>query len=187
MPRRYMFTREQILDAALALTRQRGFSALTARALGERLGSSPKPIFSQFDSMEAVQTAVRQAAEQEYSRYVQETIRSGRYPPYKASGMAYIQFALEERELFKLLFLRDRSREPNWDDRDSVRPILAILQEKLNITEDEAAWFHTEMWLLVHGIATAITTSYLVWKEDEVSKILTDVYSSLADRFRRKS
>ena len=33
-----MFTREQVLDAALTLTRQRGIGALTARALGEQLG-----------------------------------------------------------------------------------------------------------------------------------------------------
>ena len=39
----------------------------------------------------------------------------GKYPPYKASGMAYIRFAKEEKELFKLLFMRDRS------DRKSTR------------------------------------------------------------------
>ena len=36
---------------------------------------------------------------------------AGQYPPYKASGMAYIRFAREQRELFKLLFMRDRTNE----------------------------------------------------------------------------
>ena len=111
MPRKYLYTREQIVDAALALTSEGGPSALTARALGQRLGTTAKPIFSQFESMEQVQLAVRQEAQQLYERRLAEAMTAGKYPPYKASGMAYMRFALEERELFRLLFMRDRSGE----------------------------------------------------------------------------
>ena len=52
MPRQYLYTRDQILAAALDLTRREGISALTARALGKQLGTSAKPIFGQFESME---------------------------------------------------------------------------------------------------------------------------------------
>lgn len=183
MPRHYMFTREQILDAALTLTRQRGIGALTARALGEQLGTSPKPIFSHFDSMEAVQAAVSQAAAQEYSRRIEAAMHAGAYPPYKASGMAYMRFALEERELFKLLFMRDRSGEGSIDDRESVRPILNLLQQKLGLDEAQAARFHGEMWLFVHGIATALATGYLPWDEEQMSRMLSDVYFGLRHRF----
>ena len=175
MPRHYMFTREQVLDAALTLTRQRGIGALTARALGEQLGTSPKPIFSHFDSMEAVQAAVSQAAAQEYSRRIETAMHAGAYPPYKASGMAYMRFALEERELFKLLFMRDRSGEGSIDDRESVRPILNLLQQKLGLDEAQAARFH--------GIATALATGYLPWDEAQVSRMLSDVYFGLRHRF----
>ena len=183
MPRHYMFTREQILDAALTLTRQRGIGALTARALGEQLGTSPKPIFSHFDSMEAVQAAVSQAAAQEYSRRIETAMHAGAYPPYKASGMAYMRFALEERELFKLLFMRDRSGEGSIDDRESARPILNLLQQKLGLDEAQAARFHEEMWLFAHGIATALATGYLPWDEAQVSRMLSDVYFGLRHRF----
>ena len=37
MPRNFMFTKEEIIAAAVSLTREKGFQALTARALGERL------------------------------------------------------------------------------------------------------------------------------------------------------
>lgn len=40
MPRNFMFTKEQVKNAAIELTRERGFAAVTARALGEKLGSS---------------------------------------------------------------------------------------------------------------------------------------------------
>ena len=139
MPRKNLYTREQIVDAALALTSEGGPSALTARALGQRLGTTAKPIFSQFESMEQVQLAVRQEAQRLYERRLEEAMTAGKYPPYKASGMAYVRFALEERELFRLLF--------------------------------------------IHGIATALATGYLPWDEEQVSRMMSDVYFGLRHRF----
>ena len=52
MPRKFLFTREEITAAALALVREKGADALTARALGERLGTSAKPVFGLFKNME---------------------------------------------------------------------------------------------------------------------------------------
>ena len=49
MPRKFMFTREKVLAAALNLAREQGIAAVTARGLGEKLGSSSKPIFSLFE------------------------------------------------------------------------------------------------------------------------------------------
>ena len=52
MPPKCRFTREQIIQAALELTAEKGIGALTARSLAQRLGSSAKPIFGLFTNME---------------------------------------------------------------------------------------------------------------------------------------
>ena len=44
MPPKPKFTKKNIADAAVALVRQSGMEALTARAVSARLGCSPKPI-----------------------------------------------------------------------------------------------------------------------------------------------
>ena len=186
MPRKYLFTREQIIEAALTLVREQGIGALTARALGQQLGTTAKPIFGQFASMEEVQCAVRQEAQRLYEDYLREDMQAGRYPPYKASGMAYIRFAREERELFWLLFMRDRSGETTIDDRESVRPLLDIIQRNLGLTEEKAVLFHSEMWLFVHGIAVAVATNYLPWDEETVSLMLTDMYMGLRERAKNE-
>ena len=62
MPPSAKFTREEIVRAALTLVRTEGFDALTARALGAKLGSSARPIFTVFQNMEEVQQAVMDAA-----------------------------------------------------------------------------------------------------------------------------
>ena len=48
MPPKFKFTKEEIINAALDLTRENGISSVTARRLGEKLGSSAKPIFQPF-------------------------------------------------------------------------------------------------------------------------------------------
>ena len=183
MPRKNRFTREEILSAALDLTREKGIAAVTARGLGERLGTSSKPVFGQFENMEAVQRAVIAAAEGEYNDFLREDMTAGKYPPYKASGMAYIRFARQERELFKLLFMRDRSGEVITEDRESIAPLIALIRKNLGISEEKAYRFHLEMWVCVHGIATMCATSYLNWDKDMISRMMTDAYEGMKLRF----
>ena len=183
MPRKYLYTREQIVDAALALTSEGGPSALTARALGQRLGTTAKPIFSQFESMEQVQLAVRQEAQRLYERRLEEAMTAGKYPPYKASGMAYIAFARKEKELFKLLFMRDRTAERIETEDASLNDIIEIISRNTGLSEEDARLFHLEMWIFVHGIATMIVTNYLDWEEEHVSRALTDAYEGLKTRW----
>ena len=88
MPRDYLFTKDEIVKAALDLTREKGFAAVSTRALGEKLGISSRPVFSHFGSMGEVQQAIIQATNDLYQTYRKEEIASGKYVPYKASGMA---------------------------------------------------------------------------------------------------
>ena len=109
MPPKVRFTREEIIRAALDITRESGPEALTARSLAARLDCSAKPIFGLFRSMDEVQQEVLKAGYQFYGEAIARAMESGEYPPYKASGMAYIDFARREKHLFRLLFMRNLS------------------------------------------------------------------------------
>lgn len=183
MPPRAKFTREDIVNTALELVRADGMSGLSARALAAKLGSSVKPIFGMFENMEALQFAVLEAANARYQEHLQRGMEEGIYPPYKASGMAYIDFARQESELFKLLFMRDRSGETTVENRDEIQPQLALIQQNLGISADDAYLFHMQMWIYVHGIATMVATSFLDWDDEFVSKVITDAYLGLKYRY----
>lgn len=183
MPPKFKFTRQEITNAALDVTRERGASGLTARALAARLGCSAKPIFSLFQNMEEVQQEVLSAANNLYHSFLLKEMSDGKYPPYKASGMAYIRFAKEEKELFKLLFMRDRSNEHITENREEIRPLLALIQRNTGLDEDNAYLLHLEMWIYVHGIATMLATSYLNWDAEFISQVLTDGYVGLTSRY----
>ena len=185
MPPKCRFTREEIIQAALDLTAEKGVGALTSRSLAQRLGSSAKPIFGLFANMEEVQQEVVKAANLRYQEYLRQDMSAGRYPPYKASGMAYIRFAREQKELFKLLFMRDRTHEEKAAG-DELEALLGLIQKNMGLSRDDAYRFHLEMWIYVHGIATMIATAYLEWDMDFISAALTDAYQGLRLRFLPK-
>ncbi len=183
MPPKFRYTREEMIAAALELVRQGGKDALTARALGAKLGCSAKPIFGLFRNMEELEGEVIAAADAYYQKYLVQKMQEGQYPPYKASGMAYIRFSKEERELFRLLFMRDRSGEIIGENLEEIRPLLDLIRKNTGLSEREAYLFHLEMWIYVHGIATMLATSYLEWDAEFISNTLTDSYQGLRHRF----
>ena len=186
MPPKFMFKKEEIISAALDITRENGLSGVTARALAAKLGCSVKPIFGLFQNMEEVQQEVITAANRLYQSYLKDEMQKGKYPDYKASGMAYVRFAKEEKELFRLLFMRDRSKEKIEEDREEVRPLIELIKQNLSLSEDDAFLFHIEMWVFVHGFATMSATSYLNWDEETISNMLTDIYMGLVSRYKGK-
>ena len=68
MPPKPKFTRDEIVSAALALVRERGESALTAREVGKALGVSSSPIFTMFRDMDELKAAVRAEAKACFDR-----------------------------------------------------------------------------------------------------------------------
>ena len=184
MPPKCKFTKEEIVQAALEIVRESGIGSVTARDVGIKLGASSKPIFSLFRNMEELQQEVIIAAEKLYQCCLRDETKSGNFPPYKASGMGYIRFAKEEKELFKLLFMRDRSKEKKESDEAELREILQMIQQSTGFSYEKAYMFHLEMWIYVHGIATMIATAYLDWEWDTISAMLTDAYEGLKHRYK---
>lgn len=138
MARKVMFTKQEILNAALEITRESGFDSVTARAIGNKLGTSYRPICSFFESMADVQSAVIKEANEIYQNYLKEDMSSGKYPPYKASGMAYIRFAGEEKELFKLLFMRERTNEEKSEFSREFGMLSELICKQINgITKEQ--------------------------------------------------
>ena len=71
------------------------------------------------------------------------------------------------------------SFETPEDDRESLRPLLELLQKNLGLSEDEAYLFHMETWICAHGMATMLATSFVDWDEAFISKVLTDTYEGI--------
>lgn len=179
MPPKVKVTRQQVLDAGLELVRKEGEGALNARNVAAALGCSTQPVFSHFDSMEQLRLALVTEAEALCRQFMDREIAAKKYPSYKASGMAYIRFAQQERNLFRLLYMRDRTGETG----DVGQALWAFGTELARQATGQDAGsterFHMVMWALVHGFATMAATGYLALDEETVSTMLTDVFRRL--------
>lgn len=184
MPPKAKFSREEIIQAALHIIKSSGAQALSARTLSAQLGSSASPIFTVFQNMEEVQQEVLKAARAVYQSCVQEDMEKGMYPPYKGIGMTYIRFAKEERELFRLLFMRDRSKEQESDGKAEMHDIIQLLSSETGLDYETAYRFQTEMVFYIHGIASMVATSYVVLNEEAISSFLTDGFEALKKQYQ---
>ena len=183
MPPKVKVTGKAIVEAAVQIVRTQGEQALNARTVAAALGCSTQPVFSNFATMEQLRLAVVKEADALSWAYIDRETREGKYPPYKASGMAYIRFAQEEKELFKLLYMRNRKGEATGQELTFGDPMEQLVEEQTGLSGDRMKLFHLEMWAYVHGIATMFATGFLNLEWELVSRMLTDAYQGLKKQY----
>lgn len=184
MPPKVKITKEDIINTAVEIVRKSGDQAINARTVAAMLNCSTQPVFSNFANMEELRLAVVEQADAICGDYIQREIESGKFPSYKASGMAYIRFAKEEKELFKLLYMRDRSGEVIPEEAGLTGEMQTMVQNNTGLDETDAKLFHLEMWAYVHGIATMFATGFLDLEWELVSRMLTDAYQGLKKQYQ---
>lgn len=187
MPPKAKFSREEIIEAALNIVRTESFDALTSRALGAKLGSSARPIFTVFQNMEEVQQAVIEAAKARYKNYVQKGLKEN--PAFKGVGTQYILFAVNEPKLFQLLFMTEQGQIPDLSSvlpliEDSYEQILLSIQNDYGMKGALAERLYHHLWIYTHGIATLCATQTCRFTGDEISEMMTEVFISLLKNMR---
>ncbi len=179
MPPKTKIDKQTIIDTAIKIIQKSGNSALNAREIANQLDCSTQPIFSNFKSMNELKEEVYKNAFELYTKHINNEVCSNKYPKYKASGMAYISFAKNERELFKLLFMSKRKKQEQNNENPHWQEITKEIAKSNNITQQQANDFHSQMWMFVHGIATMCATDFLEFDEQEISNMLSDIYLPL--------
>ncbi len=183
MPPKVKITKEEIINAAVDIVRSSGAQTINARTIASVLNCSTQPVFSNFATMDELRLAVVEKADILCQEYMRKEVESGKYPSYKAIGMAYIRFAKEEKELFKLLYMRDRSDESISEGSELTDEMESIVHNNTGLSGADARLFHLEMWAYVHGIATMFATGFLDLDWELVSRMLTDSYQGLRKRY----
>lgn len=183
MPPKTKVLKSDIINTAIDLVRKNGEQALNARNIAAELKCSTQPIFSNFATMEELRNMVIDSTESLYGEYVKREVESGFYPTYKASGMAYIRFAKEEKALFRLLYMRDRSTEVVPEETKLGNQMENLVHINTGLEGVDAKRFHLEMWAFVHGVATMVATGFCHLDWELISRMLTDAYQGLKKQY----
>lgn len=178
MPPKTKTSREMVINGAMKIVRERGVEALNVRFLAKQLNCSTQPIFSRYKNTDELKSDLIKTAYELYFSYITEDMQKGKYPPYKAMGMSYIRFAIEEKNLFKLLFMSSRKDKESSVAQDWQIAVNCI-KNNLGVSEAVANKIHFQMWCFVHGIAVMQATEFNELSLEEISESITDIYNGL--------
>ncbi|MCR5731391.1 MAG: TetR/AcrR family transcriptional regulator [Sphaerochaetaceae bacterium] len=185
MPPSIKFQKEFIIQAALNIARRKGIDAVTAREVAQEMKSSPRPIFSYYESMEQLRRDVFEAAKKCYRAYIEEGLAGP--IPFLGVGQRYIEFAKKEPELYKLLFLTKPdgavggAMEALEYTQDLVRPSLMSIY---NIDAHAADCYFRDLWLMSFSFATLIVTDDCPYSDEEMSAVFSEVSLSICKAYK---
>ena len=174
MAPRNKFTREEMIKVAMQVIRKYGYNALTAQRIADALGTSTRPIFTCFETMEKVKAEVYAEALKVYDDYINIGLKEK--IPFFGVGMQYIRFAREEPELYRFLFLT-RAQDKEHSVMKSMQHLQKLVCPKLmniyRITAEEADRYFRDLWLVAHSLSTLIVTGDCFYSDMEIGQILT--------------
>lgn len=180
MPPKPKFTREEIINTALELVSKNGADSLTAKELGNRLGSSARPIFTVFKSMSEVWDEVKKAAMERFETFDCEIEN---IPQFKKVGMKMVMFARKEPNLYRLIFMSENETAKSFDDvfeilGKTAKECVENIREEYDLSEKIAKTLFENMWIYTFGIGTLCATGMCAFTEEETGKMLSNQFKA---------
>ena len=187
MPPKPKFTREEIIEAALKIAADKGLKALTSRALGAELGSSARPIFTVFNSMDEVFAEVRTAALTRFGEYAKKA--EAYMPVVKQLYLQMIMFAAEQPKLYRLLFMTEKPEAETFDDIYENLGVVAVrcveaIRSDYGLNEPDAMLLFKHTWIYTYGVGSLIASGMCRFGQDEVQNMLSSAFVSVLEFIR---
>ena len=177
MARKETITRDYLFNTAFEMLREEGIENITARKLANRAGCSTQPIFRLYENMEELWQELFEKAIDYFEEYYNNA-KIYDFTPFVNLGITYIEFAVEEKNLFKMLFLTENRYG---------KSLYEILNGKMGAVGREFAKAKNEgcknpgdlfmkMWIFIHGSACMSITGDYDLNLDETKQLLRTVY-----------
>lgn len=180
MPPKKLVTKEQILDAAMEITRNDGIDAVTARSVAAALGVSTHPIFTYYSTINEIKDDVLTRARELYHAYIQQGLDEK--IPFLGIGHQFLLLARNEPELFKVLFFKT-TPDGRKHAHDEFEFTLALVTDSImkiyNVDKNTAECYYRNLWLMSLSFTTLIVTGNCTYTDEEMLLILTQ--TSLAN------
>lgn len=187
MPPKIKIKADAILEVALEITRTSGIEGLNAREIARILGCSIQPVFRTFQNMDNLKTALYQKVEDYFNTYMRDGLNHR--IPFLGMGLAYIRFASEEKNLFKLLFMSEALHVDSPMDMIAGadnQEVIALIAGMTRLNHDHSRKLYVDIWLLTHGIASLVATNQCHFSHEEIETILMDAFKGYLNLFTKK-
>ena len=190
MPPKPKITKDMILTTVLNITQETGFEAVNARSIAGKLQCSTRPIFTCYENMEELKAEFLNFAFEYYNRYVEAYKKSKNLEPYLLFPISYIEFAKEETNLFRLLFINDMDLDMT-EANDFYKELgneekAKAFSQMIGIDPKQGKEIFLDLFLYSHGIAVLTATGKLSLDSRNLEKMLQNFLSAYVKQEREK-
>lgn len=186
MPPIKKFEKEDIINIAYEIVRQDGFNGLNARRIAKELNCSVQPIFHNFETMEELNKVVFSKIYSKYQEIMKQAL--DKEQPYLAKGIAYVKFAREYPEFYKIIFMQERKmkiEEFIQADIDVSENVMESITKKFDISKKDLKDFHIKVWIFTHGLACLVATKTIQFTDEEIKKLLFNTVREIFDGYSK--
>ena len=177
MPPKEKVSKVRIEDTAFEMTREYGFSEVTARKLADRLGCSTQPIFRAYENMDELRIDLFYMSAHFFIK--QMLSKKGRTPAYMGLALSYIEFAKTEKNLFELIASVDDFGTRTISEflkSDEGSQILEKISPKDRMSLEKRQELFTMFWMFIHGMAALIAGNRVDFSEKEIKSYVSKAY-----------
>lgn len=179
MARKESITIDTILETAFIMSREEGFESVTARKVAAKAGCSTQPIFRVYKNMEELWEAVYKKAILFFEDFY-ESYEKVSNVPFVNLGMAYIEFAMKEPNLFRLLFVAlDRKYKSMYELLNGSKGnVVREINEAQKAGCADAGDLFMKMWIFIHGAACMSLTGDYDLSPEQTKELLETSFQS---------
>lgn len=176
MGRKTQTSKEVILQAALKMLIRDGYSAINIKTLSKEIGCSTQPLVWHFENMERLRKALAEYA----LNYANEKMRScaqNGMEAFVSIGMAYINLAFDEPNLFKYLYMSGESglQAGGFDvlvNADENAAIVGEIADYLKMPKENVSRFFQNTMIYTHGLASFIASGIITSSKEEIAAMV---------------
>lgn len=183
MPPKAKITKEMILNTVLDITRETGFETVNARSIASKLKCSTRPIFTCYRNMDELKNEFLVFAFEFYNQYVANYSNSINRNPYLTLPISYIEFAKEETNLFKLLFINDMDLDmveiKDFYKESGNEKKAKAFSEMIGVDLEHSKIIFLDLFLYSHGIAVLTATKKISLSRADTETMIANMLGAL--------
>ena len=181
MPKKISISKDNILNTALEIVREKGIEFVSNREIAKKLNCSIRPIYYQFENSEELMGELKKNMIKYFYDFLTNNMND-EMPKYKQTGINYIKFAKEEKNLFKVLFMSKTNLSIGEfiDAADgNFNEVEKYINMSTSLVGKDLKSFHVKMWLFTHGIANLLESDAIVLGDKQISELLSSEFKAL--------
>lgn len=171
--------KEALIETALQTIDQEGLDAITLRDITEKLGTSRSAVYRHFASKEVLIIGVIQRGyaqlDELFTPIFQDRTQSVQ-ERFEKMGRAYLDFAIEHPNLYRLLFgenyRQEREEVCDYKDESQATGLYALIgllleaQEEGIIARADPMVQAATVWASIHGLASLLIDGHLMMRDN---------------------